>query len=248
MNRKPKSRLLLGLLALSQVVCHQAILTAPIDSTISLFANPEFIAANGEVSVISALVVEPAGTPVPDGTVVQFFTTLGRIDEQGKTNDGVARVNLVSDTRSGDAVVRAFSGAAQSEDEVTVKIGSARATNMIVTADPIRIRPNDPRHSRIVATVFDEHGNLAQNVPVFFSVEASVTGPVPSPTPSPGPPSTEFMRSGGGPIFTDSNGQAVDFLETRYPRDADPKGVTVRASTPAGDGTLVEDTVDVVIN
>ena len=249
MNRKPKSRLLLGLLAMSQVVCHQAILTAPLDSTISLFANPEFIAANGEVSVISALVVEPAGTPVPDGTVVQFFTTLGRIDEQGKTNDGVARVNLVSDTRSGSAVVRAFSGLAESpEGGVTVVIGSARPASMLVTADPVRIRPNDPRHSRIVATVFDEHGNLAQNVPVFFSVEASVTGPVPSPAPSPGPPSTEFMRSGGGPVFTDSNGQAVDFLETRYPRDADPKGVTVRASTPAGDGTFVEDTVDVVIN
>jgi hypothetical protein len=241
MNRKPKSRLLLGLLALSQVVCHQAILTAPLDSTISLFANPEFIAANGEVSVISALVVEPAGTPVPDGTVVQFFTTLGRIDEQGKTNDGVARVNLVSDTRSGDAVVRAFSGAAQSEDEVTVKIGSARATNMIVTADPIRIRPNDPRHSRIVATVLDEHGNFAVNVPVFFSVS---TGIAPSPSPAPGPSSTEFMRSGGSPIFTDSNGQAVDFLETRHPRDADPKVVTVTAETPID----VTDSVEVVIN
>jgi hypothetical protein len=228
---------------MAQAVCHQAILTAPPESTVTLVANPTFIAANGEVSVISALVVEPAGTPVPDGTVVQFFTTLGRIDEQGKTNDGVARVNLVSDTRSGDATVTAFSGSSASE-EVTVTIGSGRPATVIVTADPLRIRSNDPRHSRIVANVFDENGNPTRNVPVFFTVEASTTGPAPSPAPSPGPPSTEFMRSGGGPVFTDTNGQAIDFLETRYPRDADPKTVTVRATTPTG----VDGTVDVIIN
>ena len=244
MNRKPKSRLLLGLVAVSQAVCHQAILTAPLESTITLVANPTFIAANGEVSVISALVVEPAGTPVPDGTVVQFFTTLGRIDEQGKTNDGVARVNLVSDTRSGDAAVRAFSGASSSGDPVTVVIGSGRPANVVVTADPPRIQADGPRHSRIVANVFDENNNETRNVPVFFFVEAATTGPVPSPAPSPGPPSTEFMRSGGGPLHTDANGQAVDFLETRYPRDADPKTVMVRASTPDG----VAGTVLVIIN
>ena len=94
---KPLALLAAGL----QLMCHQVILTAPPGSTITLIANPGFISANGGVSVISALVFEPAGTPVPDGTVVQFFTNLGRIDEQGKTNDGVARVNLVADSRSG---------------------------------------------------------------------------------------------------------------------------------------------------
>ncbi len=238
MNRKPKSRLLLGLLALSQVVCHQVILTAPPDSTMALFANPEFIAANGEVSVISALVIEPAGTPVPDGTVVQFFTTLGRIDEQGKTNDGVARVNLVSDTRSGSAVVRAFSGAAQSQEGgVTVLIGRARPVRVNVTADPERIRPDRPRQSRIVATVFDEFGNEIDDIPVTFTVE--------EPTDPPLPTTTETMGSGGSPVFTDANGQAVDFLQTRYPRDADPKLVIVRARTPLAD---VQGTVPVIIN
>lgn len=268
MKRVSMHRIFLGVLALGQVVCHQAILTAPPDSTIALFANPEFIAANGEVSVISALVIEPAGTVVPDGTVVQFFTTLGRIDEQGKTNDGVARVNLVSDSRSGIATVTGVSGGeaisptttvpsagvssssgraailAAAQATVTVTIGSGRPATMIVTADPVRIRSNDPRHSRIVANVFDENGNPTRDVPVFFRVEESLTGPAPSPAPSPGPPSTEFMRSAGGPVFTDSNGQAVDFLETRYPRDADPKTVLVRATTPTG----VEGTVEVIIN
>jgi hypothetical protein len=211
------------------VVCHQAILTAPANSTITLVANPTFIAANGEVSVISALVVEPAGTPVPDGTVVQFFTSLGRIDEQGKTNDGVARVNLVSDTRSGEAEVRAVSGGVPS-DIVIVTIGSRRPARVIMVADPNRIRPDDPRRSRITANVFDDNGNPLLNVPVFFSVE--------------GAPSTEFMESGGAPVFTDSNGQAFDVLRTRYPRTDPPKTVTVLALTANG----IEGNVQVTIN
>ncbi len=222
------SRLALLVLAAAQVVCHQAILTAPPSSTITVVANPTFIAANGEVSVISALLIEPAGTPVPDGTVVQFFTSLGRIDEQGKTNDGVARVNLVSDTRSGDAQVTAASGS--NSGTATVTIGSGRPDLVIVTADPIRIRPDDPRRSRIVANVFDASANAVRNVPVFFSVA--------------GTPSTEFMESGGAPIFTDANGQAVDVLRTRYAREDLPKTVTVNALT----ANNVAGSVDVTIN
>src|SRR5262249_17769618 len=60
--------------AIPQQSCNQAIMTAPVGSTLTLPANPPFIAANGGVSVISAFVLEPAGTPVADGTVVQFFT------------------------------------------------------------------------------------------------------------------------------------------------------------------------------
>ena len=81
--------------------CGQALLSAPSGSTLQIFVNPPFIAANGDTAVVSVLAIEPAGTPVPDGTVVQFFTTLGQIDEQAKTNDGVARVNLISDARNG---------------------------------------------------------------------------------------------------------------------------------------------------
>jgi hypothetical protein len=62
------------------------------------------------ISVVSAILVEPAGTFVPDGTEVFFFTDLGRVDEVGKTRNGVARVNFVSDARSGTATVTAISG------------------------------------------------------------------------------------------------------------------------------------------
>jgi hypothetical protein len=240
MSKKLGFALAALVLALAHVTCNQAILTAPAGSTISLFANPEFVPANGGISVVSALVIEPAGTPVADGTVVQFFTNLGSIPEQGKTNDGVVRVNFVSDSRSGKATVTAFIGGAgapaptpsaspgaatttggSSSASVEITIGSALPDHVLVTADPVRIRSNDPRQSRIVANVFDASGNPVQNVPVIFTVAQDVAGADP----------TEMMASGGAPVFTDTNGQAVDFLQTRYPTDAVPKSVTVTATT-----------------
>jgi hypothetical protein len=218
------------LAAVVHLTCHQVILTAPPGSTIALFANPEFIPAFGGVSVISALVTEPAGTPVPDGTVVQFFTNLGRIDEQGKTNDGVARVNLVSDSRSGTATVRGYSGGpavaaspgaggggGSTGSSVTVVIGSALPARVQVTAFPTRV--TSPRESLIRAFVVDANGNPVLNIPVVFTVEQP-TGAAP----------TEFMDSRGTPVYTDSNGVAEDRLLVRYSETAAPKTVTVRAT------------------
>jgi hypothetical protein len=109
-----KSKTLLLLVALSQLTCHQALFTAPPGATMSCSANPPEIPAVNGVSVVSCLVREEIGTAVADGTVVQFFTTLGRIPEQGRTNDGVVRVNLESTGRSGTAQVTIFSGGGSS--------------------------------------------------------------------------------------------------------------------------------------
>jgi hypothetical protein len=213
--------------ALGQLGCHQAILTAPPESTLQLFANPTFIPAHGGVSVISALVIEPAGTPVPDGTVVQFFTTLGNIDEQGRTNDGVARVNLVADGRSGIADLTAFSGSATASlagADQGVSIGSALPATMILTANPSRITNSSA--TWVSANVFDESGNPVAGVPVIFTVVAD--------------PSTEFMDSGGRPIHTDTNGRARDVMRTRRTSSGT---ATVRGRTPTG----VEGEVDIAI-
>jgi len=219
------------LLALSCLTCHQVILTAPPGSTLALFANPEFIPANGGVSVISALVTEPAGTPVPDGTVVQFFTNLGRIEEQGKTNDGVARVNLISDSRSGTATVRAFSGGpatstpaaspgaspspgsgggstAGTSGSVQVLIGTALPSNVLVTAFPGRVT-TDPRTSTIRAFVVDANGNPVPNVPVLFSLSQGTPVPTPTPSGSPSPSPTATPSPNTGVDFLNSRGQPI---------------------------------------
>src|SRR6266702_997314 len=97
-------------LTLTLPMCTGVPLTAPSNADISLTANPPSIPANGGVSVITAVVIEAAGTPVPNGTVIFFVTDLGRVDGEAKTKDGIARVNLVSDSRSGTATVTGFSG------------------------------------------------------------------------------------------------------------------------------------------
>jgi hypothetical protein len=236
--------------------CNQAIMVAPPGSVFSgsLIANPEFIAAHGDVSVISGLILDGTGNPVADGTVVQFFTTLGRIQEQGKTNDGVVRVNLVSDSRSGIAHVTAVSGGEGSPVVTTAAAAPAVtgfASSMSVTGGSVvtaalatatvdvtigSARPHnvivtaDPprittgRAATILAQVFDEFGNPVVNAPVIFSVE-SPTGGV-----------TARLDSGGRAVFTDNNGRATDILSTNSILIG---SVTVRATTAGNESGTV---------
>jgi len=220
---------------LVHLTCNQAILTAPAGSEMLLFANPPFIASHGDVSVISVVVTESIGTPVADGTVVLFVTTLGSIQEQAKTNDGVARVNLVSDSRAGTATVTAFSGGVSGE--LSVDIGTARPASVFITAYPTRL--TDRRASRIVATVIDVNGNPIQNIPVLFTVALPRTEEEPS---------DEFMESRGSPVFTDNNGQAIDIMRTRYPFGAPVREVRVTATVLTGGKTGISATVSVTIN
>lgn len=237
-----RTKLALALLALGQLTCNQAILTAPQDAALTLIANPEFIPANGGVSVISALVNLKDGRPVADGTVVQFFTNLGKIDEQGKTNDGVARVNLVSDARSGKATVTAVSGGVSKTQDVN--IGGVLPKQIILTADPQRLV--DRRASHIVATLLDENGNPVANVGVIFTVTGKGVTPSPSPAPTPPPAEQELMDSRGNPVFTNNDGRAEDFMRTSFPFGSTQRTVAVTV-TVLGAGTLTK-SVDVVIN
>lgn len=223
--------------------CEVPPLMAP-GSSVTVFANPPFIVANGGVSIITALVVEPAGTLVPDGTVVFFFTNLGRVDPQGKTRDGVARVNLVSDARSGTARVTAFSGGAapaptgtatgggggSGEGFTEVTIGSALPARVVLTASPPTVRGGGS--SFITANVFDERGNPVPHVPVVFTVTAVTGGLI-----------GVGLESGGGQRFTDNNGQAFDTLRTRVGTTAGTVSIT---ATAAG-GMAMAPTVTVTV-
>jgi hypothetical protein len=234
-KRKTLAVAAVAALVLAHVTCNQAILTAPPGATLFLSINPGFIPAHGGVAVVSALVMEPAGTPVPDGTVVQFFTTLGRIDEQGKTNDGVARVNLTSDARSGIAEVTAISGEA-SDGPVEVQIGAFLPENVFVTADPPRINLSVSRTTHVFAYVVDANGNPVPNVLVLFRV-VGVAQPSPSPAPSPTPPATDFIDS-QNPVFTDTNGRAEVIVRTQRaagtPAVIRVEAVVLGAAQPTG--------------
>jgi len=229
------SRLRLLATGLALVVlasCEAAPLTAPDGSSIFLQANPTFVIANGGVSVVTAVVTEPAGTFVPDGTEVFFFTTLGSIEQTGKTVNGIARVNFVSDARSGKATVTAISGQkpGTANPTVDISVGSALPTRVQVTADPPVITSS--RSCRLVATVFDEFGNPVQNVPVSFAITAA------------DPLLEETLDSGGALLYTNSNGQVSDTLRTKAPFGLGQKSVTVTATTANGKSGTVTVFID----
>jgi hypothetical protein len=229
-----KSWVLVVAAAVATLACEKVPLTAPAGTSIFLQVNPGFVPANGGTAVVTALLTEPAGTLVPDGTVVLFFTDLGYIDPQGETVDGVARVNFVADSRSGTAKVTAVSGGAAPTSSsaattdttgtgvgtatVTITIGSSLPTLVLVTADPQRITSS--RQSQIVANVFDQFGNPVRNVPVVFSLSVAS-----------GVALEETLDSGGAPLFTDANGRAFDTMRTRAVLGGVQKSVTVTATT-----------------
>jgi hypothetical protein len=210
--------------------CAGALFTAPFGSEITLFVNPDFIPSHGGVAEVSALVVEPAGTLVSDGTVVQFVTTLGRIDREGRTRNGVARVNFVSDSRSGPAEIRAFSGDADAVTEVMV--GNANVARILLRAEPSRITISNSTH--VIATVFDNNGNPVANVPVFFRVQED--------------PFTEFFDRQGA-VFTNTNGEAENVMRTRrsaeHPRS--PALVIAEAPGPGGGGFIRSEALPIPI-
>jgi hypothetical protein len=206
--------------------CGQAILTAPIGATLAVNINPPFIAAHGDTAVVSVLVLEPAGTPVPDNTVVQFFTTIGIIDEQGKTNDGVARVNLRSDANSGTARVSVFSGPATATAEVI--IGATRPSRVIYGPIDSRIDLKTGRNTaRFKVTVLDASGNGVMNVPVLFTVVDS--------------PATDTIH--GADSFTDNSGNAFASVQTRRLVSGT---IRIRADVLSGTAISTEFTIPVV--
>lgn len=256
------SRLFLMGLAVTHLTCHQALFTAPPGTTIELIANPTFIPANTGISVITAILTETTGTPVADGVVVQCFTDLGRVDPEGRTNDGVAKVNLYADSRSGTATVQCISGGPASggntpsptptpppsslttSSVVQTKAASAAqaatATVTIGSANPTSMfvtanpqRITTPRYTTIAANVFAANGNPVANVPVFFTIDLTSD-----------PILQESLDSAGSPRYTDNNGRAVDILRTAYDPAEHPKTISVLANVPGS----VQGSVPVIIN
>jgi hypothetical protein len=184
--------------------CEGALLTAPPNSTLFLNANPTFVEAHGGTSVLTAAVFEEMGTPVADGTVVQWFTDLGRIDPETRTRRGIATANFVSDSRSGLAHVRAISGPAVATPAVMeIRVGNQRVNAIRLRANPPQITNSNTTH--VIATVVDSFGNPVPNVAVFFEVES--TNP-------PAQSDLDFFET-TGPIFTDNNGEAENIFRTR---------------------------------
>jgi hypothetical protein len=176
--------------------CKFVDLTAPLEASMSISANPMFIDI-GERSTITVLVSKDDGTPVPDETVVTFTTTMGTIPQRANTRGGLAQVELISGDQVGVATVTARSGTTANEVFVDIAIGTVPAViqNISLSANPSSLGPNGG-FSSISAVAFGDDGEPLANAPVVFSANAGT------------------LASGGALLRTGSNGEARDTLTT----------------------------------
>lgn len=172
-----RTRLMAVLLACAAILtaCDKVPLTAPTESTITLFTSATFVPANSTAE-ITASIIESAGTPVQNGTLVTFTSTVGTIDpREARTNGGKVTVRLVAGAVSGKAQIRAFSGSAQSE-ALEVAIGGAAVESLLLSASPSTV-PAAGGTVDVIAVVLDASGNRISGVPVSFSATTGVVSP-----------------------------------------------------------------------
>ena len=158
--------------AASVLGCDAVPLVAPTLSTLRLVVADASL-PNGGSTTVTATVTEAAGTPVHDGTVVTFSTTLGRVHPpEAPTARGRASAIFTAGDESGAAELLAYSGGAVSEP-VQVSIGAAAAAAVHLTARPTSLPPAGGT-TTLIATVLDAAQNPLPHVRVAFAAAAGV--------------------------------------------------------------------------
>jgi len=208
--------------------CDSVPLTAPTESTIQLFANGTSIPLGGGVDLI-ATVTEKSGTPVQNGTLVTFATSLGRLDPaEAQTTNGRASVRLLADGRSGTAKVTALSGGA-AKAELEIPIGGAATDNVVVRADPSSVGALGGTVT-IIATVRDANGNPVPGVPVTFSTTAGELSPASATTDANGEARASLTTAREAKVTASAGSKSADVTVTYVA--APTVAVTVTPTTP----------------
>ena len=194
LSRTQRLALALPILVVSAlaVSCDKVALTAPTQSTITLFTSTTTVPLNGSAEIVAS-VIEQAGTAVQNGTLVTFTSTVGTVEpREARTENGRVTVRFVAGTISGTAKVGAFSGAAKAT-EIELKVGGAAAARVVLNVSPGTV-PSSGGNVTLVATVSDTDGNRLPGVPVTFT---STSGTLLN-----------------GTVLSDDNGEARNTLTT----------------------------------
>lgn len=165
---RPVLPLLVVLGFLAQAACDKVALLAPTDSTITLSISSTVVPINGSAT-ITASVVEKAGTPVHDGTVVTFTASFGAVEPAEVRTSGGKATATFRGTSSGTAKISAFSGAAKAEI-TDIKVGGAAAATVAMRATPASL-PQGGGTVEIFAIVRDAAGNLLPGASVSFTTD-----------------------------------------------------------------------------
>lgn len=157
--------------------CDSVPLTSPTGSTITMSSDQSVLPLNG-TATLRAVVIESAGTPVQNGTVVTFNPTLGSVNPiEARTVNGVAVTTFSAGSTSGKTSITAFSGGAKTAAATEITIGAAAAKSIAVSATPSSVSQSGGAVT-IAALVMDESGNALPGVNVTFSADVGQLSPV----------------------------------------------------------------------
>jgi hypothetical protein len=192
-------RFILALLALPLAVafaCDKMPLLAPTGTVITLLPTTTTVSLNSEIVIIATVIENGqaiggtgtgsggttantsrgAGTPVQNGTLITFTTTIGRIEpSEARTHNGQVSVKLITAGTSGSATITAYSGGASAQLS-NLKIGTAAVKTVSVTTAPQSLGVSGGT-VQVVASVVDEGGSSLGGVPVTFSTDKGSISP-----------------------------------------------------------------------
>ena len=205
MNRTLRVFPLLTGLALATVLgaaaCQKVPLLAPTGSVINLMVSSDTAALNSSIDVTAVIIengqqssgtgtgstgtsVTGAGTPVHDGTLVSFTTTIGTIEPaDARTSNGRVTVKLTTGGTSGKATITAYSGGAKAT--IPLSIGAFNVNTVTLSANPQNL-PSVGGKSTLTAFVQDVSGNGLPGIPVVFATSKGTLSPETATTDSSG--------------------------------------------------------------
>jgi large repetitive protein len=255
----------------SAAACDKVPLLAPTGTVITLFPTAPSVPLNGEIEIVATVIENGvasappatpgtgtpggtptpatpttttgagAGTPVQNGTLVSFTSSIGRIEPaEARTNNGQVRVRFISTGQSGVATITAFSGGASGRLE-NLRVGAAAAERLTVSAAPQTLPPNGGT-TTISARVEDVSGSPVPGIPVQFTSDTATLSSSSATTDETGTARITAAISRTAKVTASAAGKTAELTVNLNPRT----GVTLAApATPVSAGVPATFTVGV---
>ena len=241
--------------------CDKVPLLAPTGSVITLLPVTNTVSLNSQVDIIATVIENGtapggtggtgttttrtgAGTPVQNGTLISFTTTVGRIEPaEARTHNGQVTVRLIAGGSSGTATVTAYSGGASASTRLL--IGTAAVKTITVTATPQSLGSSGGS-VQVTAVVTDEGGNTLSGVPVTFSTDRGTVSPSSTTTDASGVATATLSTTGTAKIRATAG--TVQSAEITVPVNARALASFTASPSSANAGVPVNFTVTPTAN
>jgi len=245
--------------------CDKVPLLAPTGSVINLFPATTTVSLNSEVTIIATVIENGVaaggsgsptggaatrtgnGTPVQNGTVVSFTTTIGRIEPvDARTTNGQVNVRLITAGTSGTATITAYSGGASTQ--LQLKVGTAAAATVNVTTSPQTVGASGGT-VLVTANVIDDGGSPLAGVPVAFTTDKGTITPTTTNTDSAGNATASLTTTATAKVTATAGtktGSATVTVNTRSLVSFAPSAASASVATPITYTVTAADTANIL--